>query len=146
MTSVCKCFLPLFHEIHLLPSRLSLANVPPHIITSRINLRLNSSLILRPTRPIKVPRLVIPTSQYLDRHLQERVYGIETHCPVAGFSPPPSLSGISLLSPWPEAAEPYTTSEPGNFCSTDWSTPDSYITSAQIHQLNALHRKAQVGE
>lgn len=38
---------------------------------------------------------------------------------------PPSDSGISRLSPAPEAAEPYVTSEPGNLFVTDSSTPDS---------------------
>jgi hypothetical protein len=43
--------------------------------------------------------------------------------PVVGLMSPPSERGISRLSlaPWP----PIFTSAPGNFFSTDWSTPDS---------------------
>jgi hypothetical protein len=43
--------------------------------------------------------------------------------PVTGLMSPPSERGISRLSlaPWP----PIFTSAPGNFFSTDWSTPDS---------------------
>lgn len=33
---------------------------------------------------------------------------------------------MSLLSPAPEAAEPYVTDAPGNLLSTDWSMPDSF--------------------
>ena len=49
-----------------------------------------------------------------------------TYWPVLGFTPP---SGISLLSPAPDASEPYFTSAPGNLFSTEVSTPDSYFKS-----------------
>jgi hypothetical protein len=48
----------------------------------------------------------------------------DTDFPFSKISPP-SDSGISLLSPAPLAAEPYVTLAPGNFFSTEASTPDS---------------------
>lgn len=52
----------------------------------------------------------------------EREVGGETHFPVFGLMPP---SGMSLLLPAPDAAEPAVTSAPGNLLATDSSTPDS---------------------
>lgn len=52
---------------------------------------------------------------------------MKTHRPPPPpIAPPPSSTGISRLSPAPEAEEPTLTVEPGNFCVTDVSTPDSF--------------------
>jgi hypothetical protein len=50
--------------------------------------------------------------------------------PVTGLMSPPSERGISRLSlaPWP----PIFTSAPGNFFSTDWSTPDSMAEGGML--------------
>ena len=62
----------------------------------------------------------------------------QTHCPLPPFSPgfeirsPPSSTGISRLSPAPDAAEPTLTSAPGNLLLTDWSTPDSVAVGGVV--------------
>jgi hypothetical protein len=50
---------------------------------------------------------------------------MSTYFPVRGSKSPPSERGISRLSPAPEAALPYITSEPGSLFRTPSSTPDS---------------------
>jgi len=63
----------------------------------------------------------------------------ETYFFVCGLMPPPSSSGISRLSPAPDAAEPYVTVAPGNLFSTSSLTPDSSTITIQdrvISQLN----------
>lgn len=52
----------------------------------------------------------------------EGIGGRETHFPVFGLIPP---SGMSRLSPAPEAAEPAVTEPPGNFWAAVSSMPDS---------------------
>jgi hypothetical protein len=44
---------------------------------------------------------------------------------VSGLISPPSLSGISRLSPAPLAAEPYVAVLPGNLFVAEMSMPDS---------------------
>lgn len=59
-----------------------------------------------------------------------------TYCPAPPFSPgfrirsPLSSTGISRLSPWPEAWEPVLTTEPGNLAVTPSLTPDSVSIQA----------------
>ena len=63
----------------------------------------------------------------------------ETYFFVCGLMPPPSSSGISRLSPAPDAAEPYVTVAPGNLFSTSSLTPDSSTATIKhrvISQLN----------
>ena len=61
-----------------------------------------------------------------------------THCPDPPFSPgleiksPPSSTGISRLSPAPDAAEPTLMVLPGNFSVTLVSTPDSVARRCEL--------------
>lgn len=74
----------------------------------------------------------------------KRDRGSNTYCPVARLMSPPSSTGISRLSPAPDAAEPTVTSLPGNFLTADSSIPDSTATlSCQLRIISESNRKGR---
>ena len=75
----------------------------------------------------------------------------KTHCPDPPFSPgleiksPPSSTGISRLSPAPEAAEPTFIVLPGNFSVTEVSTPDSVAARVGVLLVGGILKGEGIG-
>ena len=119
---------------HSIASRLLiLSHIALHIIVGRVGLLVHLLLRLRSSWAFKIARFRWSSDLSEARHfivLQSRL-DYRAHRPDPPFSPgleimsPPSSTGISRLSPAPEAEEPTFTPPPGYFVVALVSTPDS---------------------
>jgi len=117
----------------------TLPNIPPNIIIPRIRLLIQPLLRLRTALSLEISRFrhafhvhISASAPHLSYTIFQKGTWWATHrplpSPVLFIRSPPSSTGISRLSPAPEAAEPTFTVLPGNFEVTDSSTPDSLAT------------------
>lgn len=124
------------------PCLTTLSHILSYVVVAWILLFVNLFFGLRPTFTLKISCLgrAIPAFSIFQVRLFSFVPSIilsnqeamgDTHRPALSTSPP-SSTGISRLSPAPDAAEPTLMVLPGNFVVTDSSTPDSIAPKRQF--------------
>ena len=113
------CFPNAHHRDRLALRLFALSDIALHIIAARVRLCVQCSLVFWSSLAFKVPCFCRPATKISFRASEKHIpqcspRGDQTYRPVALLMSPPSSTGISRLSPAPDAAEPTVTVEPGN--------------------------------